>query len=44
MAETMNRIQVSEVEARSILTETRGFTSVEVPGTGFDYSLNPYTG
>ena len=44
MAETMNRIQVSEVEARSILTETRGFTSVEAPGTGFDYSLNPYTG
>ena len=39
-----NRIQVSEIEARSILTETRGFTSVEVPGTGFHYSLNPYRG
>src|SRR3712207_3811409 len=37
-------IEVTEVEARSILTETRGFTSAEVPGTGFHYSLNPYRG
>ena len=37
-------IAISEFEARSILTETRGFTSVEVPGTGFHYSLNPYRG
>ncbi len=37
-------IQVTHVEARSILTETRGFTSVSVPGTGFHYSLNPYRG
>lgn len=38
------RIEISKVQARSILTETRGFTSVEVPGTGFHYSLNPYRG
>jgi DNA repair photolyase len=38
------RIAISEIAARSILTETRGFTSVEVPGTGFHYSLNPYRG
>jgi DNA repair photolyase len=38
------QLQINEVEARSILTETRGFTSVEVPGTGFHYSLNPYRG
>src|SRR5919206_683873 len=38
------RLQIDDVEARSILTETRGFTSVEVPGTGFHYSLNPYRG
>ncbi len=37
-------IQVTHVEARGILTETRGFTSVDVPGTGFHYSLNPYRG
>ena len=37
-------IQVTHVDARSILTETRGFTSVSVPGTGFHYSLNPYRG
>lgn len=37
-------IQVHDIEARSILTETAGFTSVEVPGTGFHYSLNPYRG
>src|SRR4051794_31061711 len=37
-------IQVTEIEARSILTETRGFTSVAVPGTGFHYTLNPYRG
>ncbi len=37
-------ILVTAVEAQSILTETRGFTSVEVPGTGFHYSLNPYRG
>lgn len=37
-------IQVTHVDARSILTETRGFTSVTVPGTGFHYSLNPYRG
>lgn len=40
----MSHIDISAVEARSILTETRGFTSVAVPGTGFDYSLNPYSG
>lgn len=38
------RVQVQEVTARSILTETRGFTSVEVPDTGYHYSLNPYRG
>jgi DNA repair photolyase len=37
-------IQVRDIVARGILTETRGFTSVEVPGTGFHYSLNPYRG
>jgi len=37
-------IRITDIEARSILTETRGFTSVKVPGTGFDYSLNPYRG
>jgi DNA repair photolyase len=40
----MDRIEISTVEARSILTETRGFTSVDIPGTGFHYSLNPYRG
>jgi DNA repair photolyase len=40
----MSHITVSETNARSILTETRGFTSVEVPGTGFHFSLNPYRG
>lgn len=39
-----DRIEVVDIAARSILTETRGFTSVEVPGTGFHYSLNPYRG
>ena len=37
-------LKVTELDARSILTETRGFTSVTVPGTGFHYSLNPYRG
>ncbi|MDP9315883.1 MAG: radical SAM protein [Chloroflexota bacterium] len=37
-------IQVTHQDARSILTETRGFTSVTVPDTGFHYSLNPYRG
>jgi DNA repair photolyase len=37
-------MQITDIEARSILTATRGFTSVAVPGTGFDYSLNPYRG
>jgi DNA repair photolyase len=41
---TKNAIRVTQVEARSILTETRGFTSVAEPGTGFHYSLNPYRG
>ena len=41
---TPNRIEISEVQARAILTETRGFTSVAIPGTGFHYSLNPYRG
>jgi DNA repair photolyase len=40
----MGHIQITDIEARSILTATRGFTSVEAPGTGFDYSLNPYRG
>lgn len=39
-----SRIRIDQVEARTILTETRGFTSVDVPGTGFHYSLNPYRG
>jgi DNA repair photolyase len=38
------RLEVQEISARSILTETRGFTSVEIPDTGFHYSLNPYRG
>jgi DNA repair photolyase len=38
------RVDVGHIQARSILTETRGFTSVDVPGTGFHYSLNPYRG
>ncbi len=38
------RLEVQEITARSILTETRGFTSVEIPDTGFHYSLNPYRG
>jgi DNA repair photolyase len=38
------RIRVSEIGARGILTATRGFTSVEVPGTGFHYTLNLYRG
>ncbi|MBA3944111.1 MAG: hypothetical protein H0X37_06055 [Herpetosiphonaceae bacterium] len=38
------RIEIPELQARSILTETRGFTGVTVPGTGFHYSLNPYRG
>jgi DNA repair photolyase len=42
--QTHNGIQVIQLEARSILTETRGFTSVSVPGNGFHYSLNPYRG
>ncbi len=37
-------IRVTQLDARNILTETRGFTSVSVPGTGFHYSLNPYRG
>lgn len=41
---TTDRIFVEHIEARGILTQTRGFTSVAVPGTGFDYSLNPYRG
>lgn len=44
MRSEQSQIQVSEVTARSILTETRGFTSVKEPGTGFHYSLNPYRG
>jgi DNA repair photolyase len=40
----MSHIQVNEIDARSILTQTHGFTSVEVPGSGFDYTLNPYRG
>ena len=40
----MSSIKIGEIDARSILTETRGFTSVEVPGTGFHYTLNPYRG
>jgi len=40
----MSHIYIDRIEARSILTETRGFTSVVVPGTGFHYSLNPYRG
>jgi DNA repair photolyase len=44
MRPAQGQIQVSNIEARSILTETRGFTSVAVPGTGFHYSLNPYHG
>ncbi len=45
LTHTMNqRLQISEIEAAAILTETRGFTSVKVPGTGFHYSLNPYRG
>jgi DNA repair photolyase len=40
----MGHIQITDIEARSILTATRGFTSVEQPGSGFDYSLNPYRG
>jgi DNA repair photolyase len=40
----MGRIEISTIEARSILTETRGFTSVDIPGTGFHYTLNPYRG
>ncbi len=42
--ELNKRIQIQHVSARSILTETRGFTSVDEPGTGFHYSLNPYRG
>jgi DNA repair photolyase len=37
-------IRVGDITARGILTKTRGFTSVAVPGTGFHYSLNPYRG
>ena len=44
LTERKRGIEIVEVDARSILTETRGFTSVEVPGTGFHYSLNPYRG
>src|SRR5215212_5322035 len=44
MESSMGHIEITEIEARSILTMTRGFTSVDVPGTGFDYSLNPYRG
>ncbi len=41
---TRGAIEVTHLDARSILTETKGFTSVAVPGTGFHYSLNPYRG
>ena len=44
LQQSNNTIQVTHVEAQGILTETRGFTSVSVPGTGFHYSLNPYRG
>jgi DNA repair photolyase len=44
MEPTVGHIEITDIEAQSILTTTRGFTSVEVPGTGFDYSLNPYRG
>lgn len=44
MSTTMSHIDITEIQARTILTETRGFTSVDVPGTGFHYSLNPYRG
>jgi DNA repair photolyase len=44
MEPTVGHIEITDIEAQSILTATRGFTSVEVPGTGFDYSLNPYRG
>lgn len=44
LRQTGGALQVTPIEARSILTATRGFTSVEVPGAGFDYSLNPYRG
>ena len=44
LQQSRDGIQVTQHDARSILTETRGFTSVEVPGTGFHYSLNPYRG
>src|SRR4051812_32528367 len=44
MEPTVGQIEITEIEARSILTATRGFTSVAVPGSGFDYSLNPYRG
>jgi DNA repair photolyase len=37
-------LHITQIEARGILTATRGFTSVAIPGTGFDYSLNPYRG
>jgi DNA repair photolyase len=40
----MSGLQISEIEARGILTQTRGFTSVDVAGTGFHYTLNPYRG
>lgn len=40
----MGRLHIQEMTARSILTETRGFTSVAVPDTGYHYTLNPYRG
>ncbi len=44
LQQSRDAVQVTHVDSRSILTETRGFTSVAVPGTGFHYSLNPYRG
>jgi DNA repair photolyase len=43
-AQSAGRLRVQEMTARSILTETRGFTSVEVSDSGYHYSLNPYRG
>jgi DNA repair photolyase len=44
LQQSKGSIHVTQLDARSILTQTRGFTSVDVPGTGFHYTLNPYRG
>jgi DNA repair photolyase len=43
-SQSRSPLEVRAADAHGILTATRGFTSVAVPGTGFDYTLNPYRG